>query len=533
MKRTFPFLISFLTSLLRFSLLFLIFVPSLLFSQDKIALDSLLVQLQNSKRDSLKVKTLWELSDYYWVDDLRQSHKYSTQALEIANDIENPILIAISEHKIGNSLVFMGNYSEALGKYLKSLTVLESSNNVNYLFALYHNLGALFDKMKDFDKALVYYHKALYLHNNSKTEGRGLGDDRIHTLFNGIANLYEEKDENDTALMYYKKALTLAEKLNDHQNLGVIYNNLGNVSLKQNKEEEAYYYLQESLKHRQAIDDLNGMAKSYNNLTGYYMLTGNFDHALISAEKAKDLASSAGAKLTRETAARNLSMLYESKGFYDKSLKAFKEYKMLSDSLINEASIKEQTKLQVKYEYEKEEKIREAELQKRDLRNSLIISILALGFIITGLLYSLAKDRSKRIQLENRSLEQDLELRNQDIVMKDKELAATVLYLLKKNELLGSISNRLLQLKKRMKPENHNLIQRIIFDLQGGASEDVWEEFELRFKQVHNDYYKRLKEYALDLTPGEVKICTFLKLNMTSKEISAITHQSVKSIEVT
>uniref|UniRef100_UPI0035668EB5 helix-turn-helix transcriptional regulator n=1 Tax=Ancylomarina sp. TaxID=1970196 RepID=UPI0035668EB5 len=47
------------------------------------------------------------------------------------------------------------------------------------------------------------------------------------------------------------------------------------------------------------------------------------------------------------------------------------------------------------------------------------------------------------------------------------------------------------------------------------------------------DYYKRLKEYALDLTPGEVKICTFLKLNMTSKEISAITHQSVKSIEVT
>ena len=39
-------------------------------------------------------------------------------------------------------------------------------------------------------------------------------------------------------------------------------------------------------------------------------------------------------------------------------------------------------------------------------------------------------------------------------------------------------------------------------------------------------------EHAPDLSPGELKICTFLKLNMSSKEISAITRQSVKSIEV-
>ena len=98
--------------------------------------------------------------------------------------------------------------------------------------------------------------------------------------------------------------------------------------------------------------------------------------------------------------------------------------------------------------------------------------------------------------------------------------------------MLNDVSERLLALKKKINPEHHNAIQKIIFDIQDGAREDMWEEFEIRFQQVHHDYYKKLMEYAPDLSPGELKICTFLKLNMSSKEISAITRQSIKSIEV-
>jgi len=60
----------------------------------------------------------------------------------------------------------------------------------------------------------------------------------------------------------------------------------------------------------------------------------------------------------------------------------------------------------------------------------------------------------------------------------------------------------------------------------------VWNEFEVRFQQVHRDFYQKLTERYPDLTPNEIKICAFLKLNMTTKDISAITFQTVKSIQV-
>jgi DNA-binding CsgD family transcriptional regulator len=75
-------------------------------------------------------------------------------------------------------------------------------------------------------------------------------------------------------------------------------------------------------------------------------------------------------------------------------------------------------------------------------------------------------------------------------------------------------------------------IQDIMREMQSNIDHTVWNEFEVRFQQVHNDFYQKLIEKYPDLTPNEIKICAFLKLNMTSKDISAITFQSVKSIQV-
>jgi hypothetical protein len=60
----------------------------------------------------------------------------------------------------------------------------------------------------------------------------------------------------------------------------------------------------------------------------------------------------------------------------------------------------------------------------------------------------------------------------------------------------------------------------------------LWKEFECRFQQVHEQFYKTLTERFPDLTPSERRLCAFLKLNMTTKEISAMTRQNAKSIDV-
>jgi len=82
------------------------------------------------------------------------------------------------------------------------------------------------------------------------------------------------------------------------------------------------------------------------------------------------------------------------------------------------------------------------------------------------------------------------------------------------------------------KKENQLLIKSIIEDLENTQEDSVWEEFETRFHQVHNKFYEKLNETHPNLSPNERKLCAFLRLNMSTKEISSITGQSFRSIEV-
>jgi hypothetical protein len=71
----------------------------------------------------------------------------------------------------------------------------------------------------------------------------------------------------------------------------------------------------------------------------------------------------------------------------------------------------------------------------------------------------------------------------------------------------------------------------VIRDLERTRDSSIWNEFELRFNQVHNTFYQKLNEKSPDLSPNEQRLCAFLRLNMTTKEIASITGQSIRSIE--
>jgi DNA-binding CsgD family transcriptional regulator len=135
------------------------------------------------------------------------------------------------------------------------------------------------------------------------------------------------------------------------------------------------------------------------------------------------------------------------------------------------------------------------------------------------------RSRARQTALLQENLTQDVEIKN-------KELTTNVMYLIRKNELINSVAERLLKLQPNVLPENYKEIHNIILDLQREADNDSWAEFELRFNQVHTDFYNKLHELHPDLSPADEKLCAFLRLNMSSKEIAAITQQSVKSVEV-
>jgi DNA-binding CsgD family transcriptional regulator len=106
------------------------------------------------------------------------------------------------------------------------------------------------------------------------------------------------------------------------------------------------------------------------------------------------------------------------------------------------------------------------------------------------------------------------------------------MYLLKKNELILTVSDKLKKAKMSFKIENRKVIEDVIRDLESASKGDMWKEFELRFQEVHSDFYDKLNKLFPNLTPNELKLCAFLRLNMSTKDIAAITFLTVNSINI-
>jgi hypothetical protein len=72
----------------------------------------------------------------------------------------------------------------------------------------------------------------------------------------------------------------------------------------------------------------------------------------------------------------------------------------------------------------------------------------------------------------------------------------------------------------------------VINELRNHTNDDLWQQMELTFGQIHQSFYIKIYKLFPNLTRNEKRLCAFLKMNLSTKDISSITHQTVRSIEV-
>ena len=141
--------------------------------------------------------------------------------------------------------------------------------------------------------------------------------------------------------------------------------------------------------------------------------------------------------------------------------------------------------------------------------------------------------------IEKQTAEQEIiTLQNQNletqISHKNIQLADATASILKKNELLIEIKNELEKQKEalgnryplRYFDRISSLINRNI------SSDNDWKTFEALFDQAHENFFKRLKTSYPDLTPSDLKLCAYLRLNLSSKEIAPLLNISTRGIEI-
>ena len=191
-------------------------------------------------------------------------------------------------------------------------------------------------------------------------------------------------------------------------------------------------------------------------------------------------------------------------------------------------------------EYEKEVREQQLQLQfrktiqKRNLILFIGSGILLISFVIILLLrLRVEQQKKKRVEAEKKQavLEKvtvDLKLESQT-----REMTMNVMNLIRKNELMLEFSNRLVLIGKNTEDgRTGSEIMQLITLMEQTTNNNVWEEFELRFRQVHNSYYERLLAKFPDLSPGDLKLCALLRLNLSTKEICELSGQRPSTLDM-
>ena len=107
--------------------------------------------------------------------------------------------------------------------------------------------------------------------------------------------------------------------------------------------------------------------------------------------------------------------------------------------------------------------------------------------------------------------------------------------MIRMNETISNIIEKMEELNSLAHADTKIIssIKEIIHDLETHTKQNIWKEFDKIFKNIHSDFYARLLEISPDLTSTEIKTAALLKLNLSTKEIAAITFKSEGGIKTT
>jgi hypothetical protein len=130
------------------------------------------------------------------------------------------------------------------------------------------------------------------------------------------------------------------------------------------------------------------------------------------------------------------------------------------------------------------------------------------------------------IKLQNENLQSEISHKN-------IQLADSTMAIIKKNELLIEIKEELDKQRSRLGQEYpQRYFERLLSLINKNISHDNdWKVFEELFDQAHENFFKRLKTAYPDLTQSDLKLCAYLKLNLTSKEIAPLLNISFRGVE--
>ena len=480
------------------------------------------------------------LGDLLVVDDkLEEAKKFYELSVDYYAKADKLFDVTQVQMILGNIQLAQNNYFEALKLYEACLSTSKAQDYQKLLPHLYHNTGEIFLEIGDYEEASARLIMSMELFHAQK--------DEFNAALNqfSLAKIKGIQGDTEAAITGLLDAVSIMTKLESWPNVANGYNSIAELYQKKGEERRAQEYLDLALSIIENNTSTFAGPSSlystqiYTNVAEQAFKDGQMKKAMEFSKKSLGLALINQYKGSIAANAELISRIHEQEGRPDSALTYYRTMMQFKEEAQKEDNIKKITQLRMQYEFDamlKEKELEEvrskASQRQREILVFGLLGFVLLTAIILWLLYRAQKSKADKAILREQNLQLERAQLDQDLEYKNKELATNMMYLLEKNEFITGIARKLSEAKGAFNKNNQDLVQQIINELKQNSSTKIWEEFEMRFKEVHAEFYTALNEKYPDLTPNEVKLCAFLRLNMSTKEISAITHQSVNSLNM-
>jgi len=528
------------------------------FGQNTAIHDSLTQVLKNNKNPEEKINTLLLLSDNE-TDDTKVALEYAKQANELAINVGSDKGKLDALIRISRLSFILSDIKGAIETGLEAKSLAEKLKMQPDLAIVLDGLGMLYYNLGDKKKCAEFYFSSLKIAEQLDNKNM------ICLTLSRIGLLYNDQKDYEKANEYLLRSLQITKEINNKEGIATNLNNLANVAMNKADYSQSLSYLKEALKITKEIGIPGLEASHYLNMGKVYFKMHNYQTAMLYYTRALEIFNKQGNLLKiancrlsisetelalkdynsaseNITSALNIGkeqelkeLIYQSYQMLHKLSLARKDtssaytFTILEnqwkDSLAFGEKERNLAKMELQYHFEKKEQMEKAERARKNILNTAIIIALILSIIIVLLIMNQLRLKAKKTKLEKEGLEKELDF-------KKKELTFNVMSLMKKSEMLSDFSKKIIQFENEATHEETKYaLKRVGKELQKTAEEETLKEFSLRFKEVNKDFYDSLLTKFPELTPSELKLCAFLKLNLSTKEISELTGQRLNTLE--
>jgi tetratricopeptide (TPR) repeat protein len=490
-------------------------------------------------------------------------------ASNLAEDMGSDKLISDALERLATIELYKGNLEKAHLLYMEALTKALSSNDRYTISKSKINLGHVYRKKGEIDTSAYYYRQGileLQNDNNEKKIGypymflgilygvNGQNDKSIenfrtsYNYFNivrdtsmsasvavNLANTFLSMNQLDSAEHYLNLAIPQFEKLEDTRSLLNAETQLGRLYLYQSRWELSLSFIKKATQKAASLDLKPQLIYNNRLLSEIYLEQRNYKEALNSIFIALELCKETGLNEEYPLILDHISKVYLRMEDYEKAYEYQRESNQISDSIFTEQKKLKVEELEVKYEAEKREKevaklsaeTANSKLRKAQLLWAISIITVSLLSLIGFLIFKQRKN--KQLLIKERDLEigqrKTIELENKillnEIELKNKELVSNTLLISKKNSFLES-------LKQKVKSKDSKLQRLINQELE---SESEWNTFVNVFNNTHGAFVDNLNEVHSSLSTTEIRLSCLMKMNMSSKEIASVLNISYEGVK--